>query len=78
VSAFEERGELDLSAIDIPALYDTRWVVYAKRPFGGPEQVIRYLGRYTHRVGLSNTRLVSADGRAWACGTRGRFVRRRR
>lgn len=58
-----ERGELDLSAIDIPALYDTRWVVYAKRPFGGPEQVIRYLGRYTHRVGLSNTRLVSMDER---------------
>jgi hypothetical protein len=58
-----ERGELDLSAIDIPALYDTRWVVYAKRPFGGPEQVIRYLGRYTHRVGISNTRLVSMDER---------------
>jgi hypothetical protein len=35
-------------------LYRTRWVVYAKRPFGGPEQVFRYLGRYTHRVGLSN------------------------
>ncbi len=42
-------------------LYRTRWVVYAKRPFGGPEQVIRYLGRYTHRVGISNARLVSAD-----------------
>jgi hypothetical protein len=58
-----ERGELDLSSIDIPALYETRWVVYAKRPFGGPEQVIRYLGRYTHRVGISNTRLVSMDAR---------------
>jgi predicted Zn-ribbon and HTH transcriptional regulator len=41
----------------------SRWVVYAKRPFGGPEQVIRYLGRYTHRVGISNTRLVSMDDR---------------
>jgi hypothetical protein len=42
-------------------LYRSRWVVYAKRPFGGAEQVIRYLGRYTHRVGLSNDRLVSMD-----------------
>jgi len=58
-----ERGELDLSSVDIPSLYETRWVVYAKRPFGGPEQVIRYLGRYTHRVGISNTRLVSMDDR---------------
>jgi len=43
-------------------LYAADWVVYAKRPFGGPEQVFRYLGRYTHRVGLSNQRLVSFDG----------------
>ena len=40
------------------------WVVYAKRPFGGPEQVLKYLARYTHRVAISNQRLVSlADGR---------------
>src|SRR5215472_9535867 len=40
------------------------WVVYAKRPFGGPEYVLRYLGRYTHRVAISNHRLVSfADGK---------------
>src|SRR5712664_1074147 len=39
------------------------WVVYAKRPFGGPEHVLRYLGRYTHRVAISNRRLVwFADG----------------
>lgn len=37
------------------------WVVYAKPPFGGPEQVLAYLGRYTHRVAISNHRLVSAD-----------------
>jgi hypothetical protein len=42
-------------------LYRTRWIVYAKRPFGGAEQVIRYLGRYTHRVGISNQRLVSMN-----------------
>ena len=38
------------------------WVVYAKPPFGGPEQVLRYLGRYTHRVALTNGRLLNIDG----------------
>lgn len=37
------------------------WVVYAKRPFGGPEQVLKYLSRYTHRVAISNGRLVSFE-----------------
>jgi hypothetical protein len=46
-------------------------VVYAKQPFGGPEQVFRYLGRYTHRVGLSNRRLVSLDERGVTFRTRG-------
>ena len=40
------------------------WVVYAKPPFGGPQQVLEYLGRYTHRVAISNNRLVDlADGK---------------
>ncbi len=40
------------------------WVVYAKRPFGGPEQVLDYLARYSHRVAIANSRLVTlADGR---------------
>lgn len=38
-----------------------RWVVYAKRPFGGPAQVIDYLGRYTHRVAISNHRLLKIE-----------------
>src|SRR5262249_35451094 len=38
------------------------WVVYTKPSFGGPEQVLRYLGRYTHRVAISNHRLISFDG----------------
>jgi Putative transposase len=42
-------------------LHRTNWIVYAKRPFGGAEQVVRYLGRYTHRIGISNQRLVSLD-----------------
>ncbi len=37
------------------------WVGYAKRPFAGPEQVLEYLGRYTHRVALSNDRILSLD-----------------
>jgi len=41
--------------------YRKDWVVYAKRPFGGATQVFRYLGRYSHRVAISNGRLVSMD-----------------
>ena len=43
-------------------LHLRRWVVYAKAPFGGPLQVLRYLGRYTHRVAISNHRLIAFDG----------------
>jgi hypothetical protein len=43
-------------------LHLRRWVVYAKAPFGGPMQVLRYLGRYTHRVAISNHRLSAFDG----------------
>jgi len=44
-------------------LFRHDWVVYAKRPFGGPEHVLRYLGAYTHRVAISNSRLVDlSDG----------------
>jgi Putative transposase len=42
-------------------LWKTDWFVYAKRPFAGPEQVLAYLSRYTHRVAISNSRLLSAD-----------------
>ena len=38
------------------------WVVYSKRPFGGPEAVLAYLSRYTHRVAISNSRLLASDG----------------
>jgi hypothetical protein len=47
----------------VAPLRATPWVVYAKRPFGGPAQVLRYLGRYTHRIAIANARLVSlVDG----------------
>ena len=48
----------------LTVLYDKEWVIYAKRPFGGPQQVIEYLGRYTHKVAISNQRIKSfEDGR---------------
>ncbi len=59
---------LDLADADAFAdwlmpLRQCEWVVYAKRPFAGPEQVLAYLSRYTHRVAISNSRLVALDDR---------------
>ncbi len=68
------RGELDLNGATaalrepvrwhafVDALFRTDWVVYAKPAFGGPAAVLRYLGRYTHRVAISNHRLLGFDG----------------
>jgi len=42
-------------------LYDMKWVTYCKKPFGGAEQVLEYLGRYTHRVAISNSRIVKLE-----------------
>jgi hypothetical protein len=59
-------------------LHLRRWVVYAKAPFGGPMQVLRYLGRYTHRVAISNHRLLAFDGEQvrfqWKDYAHGRLV----
>ena len=52
-------------------LFATKWVSYAKPPFAGPESVYQYLGRYTHRVGLSNHRLISVTDEAVTFRTRG-------
>jgi hypothetical protein len=41
-------------------LRKAEWVVYSKRPFGGPKAVLAYLSRYTHRVAISNSRLIGA------------------
>ncbi|HEX3134607.1 MAG TPA: IS91 family transposase [Planctomycetota bacterium] len=59
---------LDLSDPDrfadwLAPLQRVEWVVYAKRPFAGPESVLAYLSRYTHRVAISNSRLISHDER---------------
>lgn len=56
-------------ALSYPAMFEhflnelasDKWVTYAKRPFNGPEQVVKYIGRYTHRVALSNHNLLSID-----------------
>lgn len=48
----------------LDSLQQTEWVVYAKKPFGGPQTAIQYLGRYTHRVALSNNRILDvSEGR---------------
>jgi len=54
---------LDDQAFDcfIDSLYRQPWVVYAKKPFGGADHVFQYLGRYTHRVAISNQRIKAAD-----------------
>jgi hypothetical protein len=57
----ESLGCADAFAQALRSLRKKRWVVYAKPPFGSPEHVLAYLGRYTHRVAIANSRLVSAD-----------------
>jgi hypothetical protein len=50
----------------IAPLRRIKWVVYCKAPYAGPEQVLRCISRYTHRVAISNRRLVAADSEAIA------------
>jgi hypothetical protein len=58
-----ELAEPGAFAERLVALRGVEWVVYAKRPFAGPEQVLAYLGRYTHRVAIANSRLTQlVDG----------------
>ena len=66
LQALRENGGLGAAALDEPPwrtllaqLYAHDWVVYAKAPLGGPAQVLEYLGRYTHRVAISNERIVA-------------------
>ena len=51
-------------AAHLAQLKRTRWFVHAKRPFAGPKAVLAYLSRYTHRVAISNRRLIAADAKA--------------
>jgi hypothetical protein len=73
LEAMHAAGELsfftDLSKLEhakawqayLAPLRNSEWVVYAKKPFAGPEQVLAYLARYTHRVAISNSRLLDLD-----------------
>jgi len=56
----------------IDRLYGKRWVLYAKRPFGGSDQVLTYLGQYTHRVAISSYRIAEVDGERITIHTRDR------
>jgi hypothetical protein len=58
-AALREKGLGSKSLMD--PLFARPWVVYAKRPFGGPKQVIEYLGRYTHKIAISNHRLLCVE-----------------
>jgi hypothetical protein len=60
-SALSPLAEPSAFARYLAPLRHTKWVVYAKPPFGGPQQVLDYLGRYTHRVAIANHRLVSLE-----------------
>ena len=59
VQYLRQSGFTDKAIIE--RLFQKPWVVYAKRPFGGPKQVIEYLGRYTHKVAISNHRITTVD-----------------
>ena len=60
-SSLEHLGDPQAFLQYLAPLRKKKWVVYAKPPFGGPEQVLNYLGRYTHRVAISNNRLLNID-----------------
>jgi hypothetical protein len=64
VAALKEQLPEEMSPQLLKALYKHRWVVYAKRPFAGPESVVEYLGRYTHKIAISNHRLKQVDDKA--------------
>ncbi len=56
-----ERGKLPAANHETKALRKTNWIIYAKKPFGSPQTVLDYLGRYTHRVALSNDRILRIE-----------------
>ena len=61
MAAIKERLPGELSQQSINELYKKDWVVFAKRPFNGPQSVIEYLGRYTHKIAISNHRIKNIE-----------------
>ena len=56
-----ERGKLQIKNEEVKNAGEKNWIVYAKKPFGSPQTVLDYLGRYTHRVALSNDRILQVE-----------------
>lgn len=64
IAALKEKLPQEITKELLQDLYKHQWVVYAKRPFGGPKSVIEYLGRYTHKIAISDHRIQNiADGK---------------
>ncbi len=61
IAALKELLPVEMTPALLNALYKHKWVVYAKRPFTGPQSVVEYLGRYTHKIAISNHRLKHVD-----------------
>jgi hypothetical protein len=61
LSALLKLKEMDFDIAERNKLFGKKWVVYAKQPFAGPSQVIEYLGRYTHKIAISNHRIQSIE-----------------
>ena len=57
IGKVKSRGQANEFYRLLNLLYEKKWITYSKRPFGGPKQVLEYLGRYTHRVAISNSRI---------------------
>ena len=62
IAALKQQLPQQMTKELIDALYKHNWVVYAKRPFTGPQSVIEYLGRYTHKIAISNHRIKNVEG----------------
>jgi hypothetical protein len=61
IALLKQRLPAEMNKQFIDDLYKNEWVVYAKRPFAGPESVVEYLGRYTHKIAISNHRIKNVE-----------------
>jgi hypothetical protein len=62
IAALKEQLAEQMNREFVNSLYKHKWVVYAKRPFAGPQSVLEYLGRYTHKIAISNHRITAHEG----------------
>jgi hypothetical protein len=68
IAALKELLPEEMTVDLVNQLYKHDWVVYAKRPFTGPQSVVEYLGRYTHKIAISNRRIKHTDGKTVTFG----------